>query len=102
MVEYHVEGFNLWTEMYKQYKGGNGPDATTVSIKALGDYMLPYRVNATSKAYAGYNFPKPHYLEPIPISEFLLTGGFANTPLYQNPGWPTRNDGIADYGYDCD
>ena len=64
--------------------------------------MLPYRVNATSKAYAGYNFPKPHYLEPIPISEFLLTGGFANTPLYQNPGWPTRNDGIADYGYDCD
>ncbi|MDE7142888.1 MAG: RagB/SusD family nutrient uptake outer membrane protein, partial [Muribaculaceae bacterium] len=102
MVEYHVEGINLWDEVYKLYENGKGPKADVVSQSTVSKYMRPYQVNASSKAYAGYNFPKPHYLEPIPISEFLLTGGFEKTPIYQNPGWPTRSDGIADYGDDCD
>ncbi len=102
MVNYHVEGLNLWDEIYKLYENGKGPKADVVSQSPVSKYIRPYQINATSKAYAGYNFPKPHYLEPIPISEFLLTGGFDKSPLYQNPGWPQRNDGIADYSYDCD
>ncbi len=102
MVDYHVEGLNLWDELYKLYEDGKGPKADVVSQAPVSKYIRPYQINATSKAYAGYNFPKPHYLEPIPISEFLLTGGFDKSPIYQNPGWPTRNDGVADYGYDCD
>ncbi len=102
MVNYHVEGINLWDEVYKMYENGKGPKPESVSQSTVSKYIRPYQVNVTSKAYAGYNFPKPHYLEPIPISEFLLTGGFDKSPIYQNPGWPQRHDGIADYSYDCD
>ena len=55
-------------------------------------------------ACGGYDFPKPHYLEPIPISEFLLTqvDNNGNSILTQNPGWPEKADGTADYNYNCD
>ena len=67
-------------------------------------------ISSTSAAYQGYTFPKQHYLEPIPISEFLLTvssDGVTPTSagmsmLYQNPGWPVDADGPAVYSYDCD
>ena len=99
MKDYQVEGMNLWDEMYKMYDNGalNG----VVSPSGVSNYIRPLQKTSTSVAYNGYNFPKPHYLEPIPISEFLLTvDGSGNSTLYQNPGWPTN--GIADYSYDCD
>lgn len=101
MKDYQVEGMNLWDEMYKMYDNGalNG----VVSPSGVSNYIRPLQKTSTSVAYNGYNFPKPHYLEPIPISEFLLTvDGSGNSTLYQNPGWPTKSDGIADYSYDCD
>lgn len=101
MKDYQVEGMNLWAEMYKMYDNGalNG----VVSPSGVSNYIRPLQKTSTSVAYNGYNFPKPHYLEPIPISEFLLTvDGSGNSTLYQNPGWPTKSDGIADYSYDCD
>ena len=101
MKDYQVEGMNLWDEMYKMYDNGalNG----VVSPSGVSNYIRPLQKTSTSVAYNGYNFPKPHYLEPIPISEFLLTvDGSGNSTLYQNPGWPTKADGIADYSYDCD
>lgn len=101
MKDYQVEGMNLWDEMYKMYDNGalNG----VVSPSGVSKYIRPLQKTSTSVAYNGYNFPKPHYLEPIPISEFLLTvDGSGNSTLYQNPGWPTKSDGIADYSYDCD
>lgn len=101
MKDYQVEGMNLWDEMYKMYDNGalNG----VVSPSGVSNYIRPLQKTSTSVAYNGYNFPKPHYLEPIPISEFLLTvDGSGNSTLYQNPGWPTTSDGIADYSYDCD
>lgn len=101
MVDYQPEGFKLWVEMYKMYDSGQiGSDV--VSQSGVSDYIHPLQINATSLAYGGYNFPKPHYLEPIPISEFLLTGGIGNSTIYQNPGWPSAADGTADYTYDCD
>lgn len=101
MKDYQVEGMNLWDEMYKMYDNGalNG----VVSPSGVSNYIRPLQKTSTSVAYNGYNFPKPHYLEPIPISEFLLTvDGSGSSTLYQNPGWPTKSDGIADYSYDCD
>lgn len=101
MKDYQVEGMNLWDEMYKMYDNGalNG----VVSPSGVSNYIRPLQKSSTSVAYNGYNFPKPHYLEPIPISEFLLTvDGSGSSTLYQNPGWPTKSDGIADYSYDCD
>ena len=103
MVEYQPEGFNLWEEMYKMYDAGQITE-DVISQKNVSKYVRPLQISSTSVSYGGYTFPKQHYLEPIPISEFLITGGgvTANSPLYQNPGWPSNADGTADYSYDCD
>ena len=100
---YQPEGFNLWTEMYKMYSSKE-IDETVVSQSNISKYLHPLQVSSTSAAYEGYDFPKQHYLEPIPISEFLLTvdGATGASSIYQNPGWPQKTDGTADYGYDCD
>ena len=100
---YQPEGFNLWTEMYKMYSSKE-IDETVVSQSNISKYLHPLQVSSTSAAYEGYDFPKQHYLEPIPISEFLLTvdGATGASSIYQNPGWPQKADGTADYGYDCD
>ena len=103
MIEYQVEGFNLWTEMYEMY------DATQitsdlVSQASVSEYLRPMQITSSNAAYDGYNFPKPHYLEPIPISQFLLTvsSTTGESTIYQNPGWPSSSEGTADYTYDCD
>ena len=101
MVNYQVEGFNLWEKQWNMW-GSDLQGNTAVSQPSLSTYFRPLQISATSVVYDGYNFPKPHYLEPIPLEEFNLTGGFGNSILYQNPGWPDRVDGTADYSYDCD
>lgn len=103
MVNYQPEGMNLWDKVYEMYDKSD-LEEKIVSQVSVSKYMRPLQVSATSAAYDGYTFPKPHYLEPIPISEFLLTGGgvTANSPIYQNPGWPRDADGTADYSYNCD
>lgn len=103
MIDYQVEGMNLWEEMYKLYDM-NAIGEGIVSQAGVSTYIHPLQKSATGAAYWGYNFPKPHYLEPIPVSEFLLTvdKNTGKSTLYQNPGWPSDVDGIADYGFDCD
>lgn len=100
---YQPEGFNLWTEMYKMYSSKE-IDESVVTQSSISKYLHPLQISSTSAAYEGYNFPKQHYLEPIPISEFLLTVDDATgvSTIYQNPGWPSKTDGTADYNYDCD
>ena len=103
MVEYQVEGMNLWDYMYQFYDKDKIKEGI-VSQAGVSNYIRPLQKSASGAAYFGYNFPKQHYLEPIPIAEFTLTtdpltGG---STLYQNPGWPSNGDGIADYSYDCD
>ena len=113
MKDYQPEGFRLWGTLNEQLYADNrtkelSPDVVTQS--GLSDYLRPLQVSASSAAYNGYTFPKPHYLEPIPIAEFLLCispEGVTQTAigmsmLYQNPGWPVDADGPADYSYDCD
>ena len=103
MVDYQVEGMNLWEWMYTLYDGDKIKEGI-VSQAGVSTYIRPLQKTATGSAYMGYNFPKPHYLEPIPISEFLLTidKTTGKSTLYQNPGWPSDADGTADYTYDCD
>lgn len=103
MIDYQPEGINFWEEVFNMYRS-NERDEKVVSQKSISNYIHPLQISSTSAAYAGYTFPKQHYLEPIPISEFLLTGGgdASKSPIYQNPGWPRDADGTADYGYDCD
>lgn len=104
MVKYNVEGLNLWESLYKYYK----PEdirADVVSQKGMGNYIQPLRLNSTANYYEGYTFPKAHYLEPIPVSEIVMTsvdGDVSTSPIYQNPGWPSKIAGTADYNADLD
>ncbi len=112
MRNYQPEGFHLWgtsnQQLYTNPTRELSPDV--VSQSGLSVYIRPLQVLASSAAYSGYNFPKPHYLEPVPVAEFLLCispNGVTETSLglsmlYQNPGWPTTADGPADYTYDCE
>lgn len=112
MRNYQPEGFHLWgtsnQQLYTTPIRELSPDV--VSQSGLSVYIRPLQVLASSAAYSGYNFPKPHYLEPVPVAEFLLCispNGVTETSLglsmlYQNPGWPTTADGPADYTYDCE
>lgn len=101
MINYQVEGINLWDKAYTLW-GSSIVDNNAVSQSGASNYIRPLQVSATSVAYDGYNFPKQHYLEPIPLEDFNLTGGYGNSTIYQNPGWPDKVDGTADYSYDCD
>lgn len=112
MQNYQPEGFHLWgTDNEKLYTNPTkelAPDV--VSQSGVSAYLRPLQISASSAAYNGYNFPKPHYLDPLPIAEFQLCispegvteTGNGKSMLYQNPGWPTDADGPADYTYDCD
>lgn len=100
MVNYQVEGFNLWDNMFTKYQSTQ-IQVGIVSQSSVGIYLRPFQVVATNTVYNGYNFPKQHYLEPIPVSEIIMTGS-ENSTIYQNPGWPTKTVGPADYSFDCD
>lgn len=103
MVNYQPEGINLWGGPLHEMYSEKELKSDLVSQQSSGNYIMPFRINSTSPVYDGYNFPKAHYLEPIPITEFLLTTIDGKSALYQNPGWPDRVDGTADYtGYDYD
>lgn len=103
MVDYQPEGFNLWeSESHWGLWGNSIKTSTQVSQAGVSKYIHPLQTSATSVVYEGYNFPKQHYLEPIPLEDFNLTGGYGNSIIYQNPGWPDKVDGTADYSYDCD
>lgn len=104
MINYQVEGMNLWADIFHIYTADQIKISQTVSSPSLSSYLRPFQIVSTSIVFDGYNFPKPHYLEPIPVSEMIMTNvnGQENSTIYQNPGWPAKISGIADYSYDCD
>ena len=101
MVNYQIEGINLWDAQWELW-GAGIKTSSQVSQAGASKYLRPFQAYATSPVYDGYNFPKQHYLEPIPLEEFNLTGGYGSSIIYQNPGWPDKVDGTADYSYNCD
>ena len=110
MKNYQPEGMHLWNTPLEKMYDSKQIDATVVSQSNVSEYIRPLQISSTSAAYQGYTFPKQHYLDPLPISEFLLNisaDGVTPTSagmsvLYQNPGWPVDADGPADYNYNCD
>ena len=109
---YHIEGMKIWGEYYpaqyaeaaktdKTYEliyGVDNPEAN-VSSPELSKYLRPYQI-ARTLAYDGFTWKMAHYLNPIAIKHFQLTseagGDYADSPIYQNPGWPLRANEAAE------
>jgi len=64
-----------------------------VSSPSLSVYLRPNQKSTNNQYYNGFFFFEAHYLEPIAVQNFLNTSDdgktIANSPIYQNPGWPT-------------
>jgi len=96
-TSYHIEGFKLWGPMKNWYAPGTLTygigDASTVSSPLVSLYLRTYEKTTTSLVYGGYKWAMAHYLQPLPIQQFLITTDdgkdVTKSPLYQNPGWPT-------------
>lgn len=103
LKNYQVEGFNLWTEMYKQYEAKGiklkaEPDPNpNVSPKQNSIYLRPYQIkSANNPFYNGFNWTEAHYLAPIGFRAFLYAskdGNAQNSVIYQNPYWPVQAGG---------
>lgn len=102
---YHVEGMHLWnTPMQNWYNAADlisdGSDKSTVSSPEQSEYLRPYQKNSKQIGYTGLTWRMAHYLHPIMIKQFLITSPdgatLTDSPLYQNPYWPTIADQSAD------
>ena len=105
---YHIEGIHLWSSdggwsMSQWYDNliSDGSSSANVSSPSLSEYYRPYEVvKANNNYYNGYTWHMAHYLEPLPIRQFLLTAtdhaSVDQSPLYQNPYWPTVTDSPAE------
>lgn len=98
---YFVEGMHLWnTPMQNWYKPkdliSDGSDKSTVSAPSISEYLRPYQKNSKQIGYTGFTWHMAHYLNPIMIKQFLITSPdgatIADSPIYQNPYWPTVAD----------
>lgn len=101
----HIEGIHLWnTPMESWYNGrlvADGTSNSNVSSKALSEYYRPMEVNMTNNNFKnGLTWHMAHYLQPLPIKQFLLTAtdhaSVDLSPLYQNPYWSTKSDEPAE------
>ncbi|HIB8181834.1 TPA: RagB/SusD family nutrient uptake outer membrane protein [Elizabethkingia anophelis] len=103
VVNYQIEGFNLWDSMYKNYTKDTvsrlraEPEKDpNVSPKSNSVYLRPYQITMqNNNFYNGYNFTQAHYLNPIAYQHFLLTsdGDPSKSTIYQNPYWPIQAGG---------
>lgn len=91
---YHIEGFKLWGPMQEWYDNLSYGSATAnVSAPSRSEYLRPYEKTGNELVYEGYKWAMAHYLDPIPIQQFLLTSAnndVDSSPIYQNPYWPTE------------
>ena len=100
----HTEGIHLWgTPMEKWYNNlvANGSSNSNVSSPSLSAYLRPHeKIKANNNFFNGLTWHMAHYLEPLPIRQFLLTASdhatISESPLYQNPYWPTTRDSPAE------
>lgn len=103
---YHIEGINLWDEIYKskkyvdektgesqiEGKYSDGGEDSKVSSREVSKYLRPYQIRTKYDLYGGYTFYEGHYLSPFSIAEMQLcspTGHAEDSYLYQNIYWPT-------------
>lgn len=97
---YHVEGIHLWnTPMQQWYDDlvSDGSGNANVSSPTLSEYLRPQEVIMSNNNFKdGLAWNMGHYLQPLPLRQFLLTAPdhktMSESPLYQNPYWPMDTD----------
>lgn len=103
---YFVEGIHIWNtpmeDWYIDKKTGksiliaDGSDNATMSSRDKSEYVRPYQKNTKQIGYDGFHWHMAHYLNPLPVNQFLVTAPDGQTiedsPLYQNPYWPVTAD----------
>ena len=96
---YIPEGMHLWnTPMESWYTNyiTDGSDKANMSSSTLSEYIRPYQKRKNQRCYDGFVWSMAHYLEPIAIKHFQVTSPdgttIADSPIYQNPHWPTTAD----------
>lgn len=94
---YHILGMNLWDDMasdadFLAANPGGISEGNNVSPQSFSKYLAPFRVMSNNRLYNGYKWAMAHYLDPIAIQHYLITGGgnIESSPLYQNPGWSLK------------
>ncbi len=94
---YHILGMNLYDKMADRPEFSSViKEGENVSPRSFSKYLAPYHILSNNRVYDGYKWNMAHYLEPIAVQHFLITGGgdAGNSPLYQNPGWSLQaNEG---------
>nr|QIM10819.1 starch-binding protein [uncultured Muribaculaceae bacterium] len=90
---YHVEGIHIWgTPMEKWYDKEELEN--TISSSKRSEYLRPFEAKEDSEVWDGLKWSMAHYLRPIPIFQMMLTAPdsktVADSPIYQNPYWPTE------------
>lgn len=80
----------------------DGSSNANVSSITLSEHLRPFEKNMTANNLFkdGLTWSMAQYLEPLPITQFLLTASdyqsVEKSPLYQNPYWPTVADRPAE------
>lgn len=100
----HMEGMHLYNSpMTSWYDNlvGDGTSGATVSSSDKSEYLLPHEINLLNNSFInGLTWHMAHYLQPLPLKQFLLSAtdhaSVEQSPLYQNPYWPTVPDEPAE------
>lgn len=100
--KYHIEGFKLWnTDLPNRYAAAgynltyDQDPNSNVSSPSASDYLRPYEILKTNRAYEGYGWYMAHYLNPIAMQHFMITSTedketYSDSPIHQNPYWPVK------------
>ncbi len=101
----HTEGIHFWgTVMQHWYAAqdvvADGSSAATVSAQSKSEYFRPHEIiKDNNNFYDGLTWKMAHYLEPLPLRQFLLTAPdhatMSESPMYQNPYWGLETDKTA-------
>ena len=96
----HLEGFHLWnTPMQDWYPDAvaDGSANANMSSPKLSEWFRPHEIVMVNNNFTdGLTWHMAHYLQPLPLRQFLLTSSdhasVDKSTLYQNPYWPTTSD----------
>ena len=94
---WHPLGVNLWDNLatnpdFLARNNNSLKENENISPKDFSKYLAPYHVLSNNRVYDGYRWKMAHYLDPIAVQHFLITGNgnVDESTLYQNPGWPQQ------------
>ena len=94
---WHPMGVNLWAQLadnadFQAANANNIIEGGNVSTRSFSTYLAPYHILRNNRVYDGYRWKMAHYLDPIAVQHFLITGNGDTeaSTLYQNPFWPVQ------------